>query len=122
MTPAAHCILQHVLQAVPARAGLVDETFLKPPTDDGVWQARLLAAPPSCPAIDWVWVFKSRSKTVYWGGQGKTYFYNAPGGRLDDKKKAALTRNTQILEGNAACASRACPMGDRARSARSAMD
>ena len=75
---------------------LVDETFLKPPTDDGVWQARLLAAPPSCPAIDWVWVFKSRSKTVYWGGQGKTYFYNAPGGKLDDKKKAALTRNTQV--------------------------
>ena len=28
----------------------------------------------------------------------------------------------QTLEGNAACASRACPMGDRARSARSAMD
>jgi hypothetical protein len=75
---------------------LVDETFLEPPTDDGVWQARLLAAPPSCPAIDWVWVFKSRSKTVYWGGQGKTYFYNAPGGTLDDKKKAALTRNTQV--------------------------
>ena len=75
---------------------LVDPTFLTPPTDDGVWKARLLAAPPSCPAIDWVWVFKSRSKTVYWGGQGKTYFYKAPGGKLDDKKKAALTRNTQV--------------------------
>merc|ERR1719162_2799290 len=75
---------------------LVDPQFLEPPTVDGVWQARLVAAPQSCPAIDWVWVFKSRSKTVYWGGQGKTYFYNAPGGNLDDKKKTALTRNTQV--------------------------
>jgi hypothetical protein len=75
---------------------LVDPTFLTRPAADRVWKSRLLAAPPYCPAVDWVWVFKSKSKTVYWGGQGKTYFPNSAMKMLGEKMKSALTKNTEV--------------------------
>jgi len=46
--------------------------------------------------LDWVWVFKSKSKTVYWGGQGKTYFSKSAKKNLEKKMNAALTRNTEM--------------------------